>query len=114
MKSIKVFTVCLSFLFFAISSVATANEGAEVINWGKDGISCSAFCGDVECVVGGQLTTVVNDESALLVCSSAVWAFDPPERAAKGGVNCGFYGTGQYVITPSGVVNFTCHRDFDD
>ena len=113
MKTIRIF---LLLVFAASSALTFANDdsAAEVLNWGHDRLSCSATCdGGVECVVGGKATQVVTNETALLVCADAEWIFEAPQSAARGIVDCGDFGTGKYVITPSGVVNFSCHVVFD-
>ena len=113
--ALKLEKIILTAIFFALgtfSAAVFADEGAEVLNWGQDRIDCGATCDEeVECVAGGQLTIVANNENATLVCSAGEWLFEPPARAITVEVNCDEFGTGQGVITPSGKVNFFCHTE---
>ena len=112
MKLVKLLSISILLTLGTLSAAVFADEGAEVINWGQDRLDCGATCDEeVECVAGGQLTIVTNNENATLVCSAGEWLFEPPNRALTVDVDCNDLGTGHGVITPSGKVNFVCHTE---
>lgn len=115
MQLTKVISISILFTLGTFSAAVFADNGAEVINWGQDRIDCEATCGDGEdgvvCVVGGQLTIVTNNGNATVVCTAGEWLFEPPKKAQIEDVDCGIFGTGLAVITPSSKVNFTCHTE---
>ena len=111
--------LCLFITMFSVSTTVNASSDVEVINWGQDRLSCSATCTlpgpeVVDCIANGNLTSIVTDEVAMMACNDGEWLLEPLRRAGRGTINCGNFGTGQYVVTPSGKVNWTCHIVFGD
>lgn len=120
MKRVLVALVCFAAVAGAVVTGTTrqddiefAPHGAIVLNWGvgQGGrYTCGATCGGgVVCVVNGKLALHVNNSGAGLSCTDADWILAPPKSTAHYGLNCGFYGVGKGVLTPSANFNFYCN-----
>ena len=88
-----------------------APNGAIVLNFGNGQggrYGCSATCGGVPCVVNGKLALHINQANAGLSCNDADWLLAPVKSTSHWTVNCGFYGNGKGVLTPSSTFNYYC------
>ena len=86
--------------------------GAVVLNFGNGQggrFGCSATCGGSPCVVGGKLSLQITPAgNAGLNCNNAFWTLGTGPGGISGTVNCGFYGTGGFRVTPSSNTNYFC------
>ena len=94
------------------STAEFAPFGAVVLNFGNGQggrAGCSATCGGAPCVVGGKISLQITPSGhAGLNCNNAFWTLGSGPGGIHGTVNCGFYGSGGFHVTPSNNTNYFC------